>query len=63
MTMLTRDRALEIHEKQTHFPYWGNYSKFMTADEIAYCEKEWKADPEGSITFATVVRRIAGLEE
>lgn len=57
-TPLTPERAAEVRQKQSEFPYWGNYRKFMTAEEIAYVEELFRTDPSGNVTFASIVCRI-----
>lgn len=56
---MTPDRAREVIRAQSQFPYWGNYEKFMTADEVAHCRQLFENDRSGSITLAAVVQRIA----
>lgn len=56
---MTPDRAREVIRAQSQFPYWGNYQKFMTAEEIAEVRQLFDADRSGSITFGAVVQRIA----
>jgi len=60
--MLTKERAKEVIQKQSRFPYWGNYSKFMTSDEIEHVEQLFRTDPNGSVSFASIVQRIARQE-
>jgi hypothetical protein len=57
--MLTPQRAREIVRAQSEFPYWGNYSKFMTADEIAYVADLFKRAENGNISIARVVQERA----
>lgn len=57
--MLTPDRAKEVHHKQNQFPYWGNYSKFMTEDEIAHVNWLWENAESGNVSFASIVMSIA----
>lgn len=57
---LSPQRAREVCHAQSQFPYWGNYEKFMTADEIAHVRGVFNAKHEpGSVTFASIVHRIA----
>lgn len=56
---MTPDRAREVIRAQSQFPYWGNYQRFMSDDEIAHCRQLFEADRSGSITFGAVVQRIA----
>lgn len=61
--MLTQDRAKEVRHQQNQFPYWGNYSKFMTEDEIAHVQYIWEHAKSGNVTFASIVDRIANGTE
>lgn len=56
---LTPTRAREVIASQSHWPYWGNYSKFLTTEEEVHVADLFVADPKGSTTFATIVHRIA----
>ena len=56
--MLTRERAAEIHIAQMQFPYWGNYSKFMTDDEEAHVRGIFQQAESGDVTFASIVLSI-----
>lgn len=56
---MTRERAIRVSMLQSQFPYWGNYRKFMTEEEIAFVENEVRIAPSGNVSFASVVSRIA----
>lgn len=56
---MTPERAKEVISKQSKFPYWGNYRKFMTPDEIAFVDREFETAPSGNVSFASIVNRIA----
>jgi hypothetical protein len=40
--MLTPKRATEVHNAQKQFPYFGNYRRFMTPEEITHVEQLWR---------------------
>jgi hypothetical protein len=56
---MTPDRARAVIRAQSEFPYWGNYERFMTPDELAHCRERFNNHPSGNITFAGIVHRIA----
>jgi hypothetical protein len=56
---MTPERAREVIRQQSHFPYWGNYERFMTPDEIAFTRERFNNHPSGNITFAGIVQRLA----
>lgn len=51
---MTRERAQELIRLQAQWPYWGNFRRFMTPEEIAEIEAEWLAGP-GVRSFAGVI--------
>lgn len=55
---MTPERAAEVHRQQSQFPYWGNYQKFMTEDEIAYCQHIFMNAESDHVSFASVVNCI-----
>lgn len=57
--MLTQERAIEVTKQQAQFPFWGNYSKFMTEDEIWHVQHYWNNAKSGNVTFAAIVSCIA----
>lgn len=57
--MLTQDRAKEVVRLQNQWPYWGNFSKFMTEDEITHVKYIFEHAKSGNVTFASIVYRIA----
>lgn len=48
---MTPERAREIRVSASRWPYWGNYSRFMTADEIEEVRRVWDTLP-GNTSFA-----------
>lgn len=56
---MTPDRAREVIRAQSQYPYWGNYEKFMTVNEVADVRKRFANHPNGNITFAGIVQRIS----
>lgn len=56
---MTPERAREVIRRQSAFPYWGNYQKFMSEDEIAFVRDLFENDRSGNITFGAVVHRIS----
>jgi hypothetical protein len=56
---LTPARAREIIRAQSRFPYWGNYQRFLTPDELAEVQGLFEQSDNGSITFAGIVQRRA----
>jgi hypothetical protein len=56
---MTPDRAREVIHAQSKFPYWGNYQKFMTPEEVAHVQELFANDRSGNITFGAIVHRIA----
>jgi hypothetical protein len=57
--MLTPQRARQIIRAQSDFPYWGNYSKFMTAEENAYALDRFKLAKNGNVSIASIVHECA----
>lgn len=55
---MTPERAREVHQKQSEFPHWGNYRKFMTEDEIAYVQWRFDNAVSGNVSFASIVCAI-----
>ena len=46
---MTKARALELIKLSNDWPYWGQFSRFMTADERHYIHLLWsKAPPSWS---------------
>jgi hypothetical protein len=56
---LTPGRAREIIRAQSQFPYWGNYSKFMTPEESAFVADAFKQSESGNVSIAGIVQRRA----
>ena len=56
---MTPERATEIIKNQNQWPYWGNFSRFMTPEEIGYVRDLWNDNPNGNSSFASTVYRIA----
>lgn len=56
---MTPERARQVVREQSQFPYWGNYQKFMTIEEIAHVAKRFQSDPSGNVSFASIVHGIA----
>lgn len=56
---MTPDRARAVIHAQSEFPYWGNYERFMTPEEVAHVRERFQSHPNGNITFAGIVQRIA----
>lgn len=54
--MLTPQRAREIIRAQSEFPYWGNYSKFMTTEESAFVSELFKRSENGNVSIASIVQ-------
>jgi hypothetical protein len=52
---LTPQRAREIIWAQSQFPYWGNYSKFMTEEESAFVSDLFKRSENGNVSIASIV--------
>ena len=59
---MTPERAKEIITAQNQWPYWGNFSRFMTPDEIGFVRNAWLENPNGNSSFASTVYRIANNE-
>ena len=60
---MTPERARDVIQAQSQFPYWGNYSRFMTTDEHDECLEVFRTAPSGNISVAAIVHRIAnGLD-
>jgi len=59
---MTPTRAKEVIDAQNQFPFWGNFSRFMTPEEIGYVRDRWNANPNGNSSFASTVCRIAAEE-
>lgn len=55
---MTPERAREVHKKQSEFPFWGNYKKFMTDDEIDFVQSKFMNAVSGNVTFASIVIAI-----
>lgn len=55
---MTIERMREIIQST---PCGGSYSRRMTPDEIAEVNVQWDANPDGSSSFASTLRRMAGL--
>lgn len=55
---MTPERAAKVHKAQGKFPYWGNYRKFMDADEIAFVEDLFQRAVSGNVSFASIVNSI-----
>ena len=60
---MTPERALEVIKAQNQWPYWGNFSRFMTPEEIAYVSTRWDANPNGNSSFGSTVYRIDGEKQ
>lgn len=60
--LMTRERAKEIITSQSQWPYWGNFQRFMTADEINDIRRYWETLP-GNSSFASAIYRIAAPGE
>lgn len=60
---MTPERAAEVYKQQGEFPYWGNYRKFMTLDEIGYVEDIFKRAISGNVSFASIVVAIMNERE
>lgn len=56
---MTPERATEIIDAQNQWPYWGNFSRFMTTEEIGFVRDRWDENPNGNSSFASTVYRIA----
>jgi len=56
---MTPERARDLIRAQSQFPYWGNYSRFMTADERDQVMEAFRTAPSGNISVAAIVHRIA----
>ena len=61
--ILSRERAAEVIHAQNQWPFWGNFSRFMTDAEIAYVRTRWDANPNGNSSFASTVYRIASEQQ
>ena len=55
---MTPDRAKEIQQSQSEWPYWGNFTKFMTPDEI-HEVRAFRDTLSGNTCFADALNRIA----
>lgn len=60
--MLTPERAREIIKKQSQFPYWGEYTRFMTPSESAFTQDLFRKSNDGNISIARIVERISRLD-
>ncbi len=58
-SMMTPERARDVIRSQSQFPYWGNYSRFMTTDELDQVMEVFRAAPSGNISVAAIVHRVA----
>ncbi|MGZ6008550.1 MAG: hypothetical protein ACXWLO_04600 [Rhizomicrobium sp.] len=56
---MTPDRAREVIRAQSQFPYWGNYQKFMTPEEIAFVRGQFEHSESGNVSFAGIIQRRA----
>lgn len=55
---MTPARAQAVITAQSQWPFWGNFSKFMTAGELATVDRLWMAAP-GNWSRASVVYALA----
>lgn len=58
---MTKERAKELIRLQSDFPYWGNFSRFMTSEEIHETNQEWDKLP-GNTSFASVIYMAANAD-
>lgn len=56
---LTRERARQVWHEQSQWPYWGNFSRFMTEAEIAHVQYLFENAKSGGVSFGSIVGRIA----
>jgi len=58
--MMTRERAKELIREQNQFPYWGNFSRFMTPSEKEEINALWDeaSKANGELSFASIIYRI-----
>jgi hypothetical protein len=56
---MTPERAQEIIRAQRQWPYWGNYSRFMTAAELHSIRFEWLENGGPNSSLASTVHKIA----
>lgn len=56
---MSPDRAREVIQKQSEFPYWGNYHRFMPPDEIIECRELFRTAPSGTVSVASIIQGIA----
>ena len=58
---MTPERAQEIIEKQSHFPNWGNFQKFMSDEEKIDIQNKFlnASESKGYLSFSSIIYRIA----
>lgn len=58
---MKKERAQELRNLASQWPYWGNLSRFMTTDELAEVERLWTEAScvNGNLSRASIVGRLA----
>ena len=56
-------RAAEVISAQNQWPYWGNFSRFMSPEEIGFVRDRWNENSNGGSSFASTVYRIANGQQ
>jgi hypothetical protein len=59
---MTPERAKEIRQSTQRFPYWGNFRRFMTPDEISLVMDRWES-MDGNSCFADALRTFERMPD